>query len=115
MALSNTRWKRVAESRFPHEREALEFLSQNLPDSDPSLLYTNFEFIADDGSVSRMSSIAATAAIWTDTILTHGSRKWLSGLPPGPVKPLRRNLICVHVLSSDEGQYISSEYSAQPL
>jgi len=62
---------------------------------------------------SRMSSIAATAAIWTDMILTHESREWLSGLPPGPVKPLRRNLICVHGSSRDEDQYISSEYGAQ--
>jgi predicted phosphodiesterase len=62
---------------------------------------------------SRMSSIAATAAIWTDMILTDESREWLSGLPPGPVKPLRRNLICVHGSSRDEDQYISSEYRAQ--
>jgi predicted phosphodiesterase len=62
---------------------------------------------------SRMSSIAAPAAIWTDMILTDESREWLSGLPPGPVKPLRRNLICVHGSSRNEDQYISSEYGAQ--
>ena len=62
MALSNTRWKRFAESRFPHEREALEFLSQNLPDSDPTLLYTNFEFIADDGSVNEIDAFVITRA-----------------------------------------------------
>lgn len=62
MALSKTRWKRFAESRFPHEREALEFLSQGLPDSDPTLLYTNFEFIADDGSVNEIDALVITRA-----------------------------------------------------
>src|ERR1035438_1459273 len=62
MALSKTRWKQFAESRFPHEREALEFLSQGLPDSDPTLLYTNFEFIADDGSVNEIDALVITRA-----------------------------------------------------
>ena len=62
MALSKTRWKRFAESKYPHEREALEFLSQGLPDSDPNLLYTNFEFIADDGSVNEVDALVVTRA-----------------------------------------------------
>lgn len=52
-------------------------------------------------------------AIWTDMVLTPGSRGWLSGLTPGPVKPLRRNLICVHGTSRSEDQYVSSEYDAR--
>jgi Nuclease-related domain len=62
MALSSARWKRFAESKFPHEREGLEFLSQGLPDSDPTLLYSNFEFIADDGSVNEIDALAVTRA-----------------------------------------------------
>jgi hypothetical protein len=62
MALSKTRWHRFAESRFPHEREALEFLSEGLPDCDPTLLYTNFEFIADDGSVNEIDALVVTRA-----------------------------------------------------
>jgi serine/threonine protein kinase len=62
MTLSKTRWKCFAESRFPHEREAQEFLSQGLPDSDPTLLYTNFEFIADDGSVNEIDALVITRA-----------------------------------------------------
>jgi len=61
----------------------------------------------------RLSSTAATAAIWTDMVLTPENRGWLSGLTPGPVKPLRRNLICVHGSSRSEDQYISTEYEAQ--
>ena len=38
MSLSPCRWKRYAESKYTHEREALEYLRENLPDSDPVLL-----------------------------------------------------------------------------
>jgi len=61
----------------------------------------------------RLSSTAATAAIWTDMVLTSENREWLLSLPSGPVKPLRRNLICVHGSSHNEDQYISSEYAAE--
>lgn len=61
----------------------------------------------------HISPIAATAAVWTDTVLTDKNREWLLGLPPGPLKPLRRNLICVHGSSRSEDQYISSECEAQ--
>lgn len=61
----------------------------------------------------RLSSTAATAAIWTDMVLTGENRQWLLSLPSGPVKPLRRNLICVHGSPHNEDQYISSECGAQ--
>ena len=61
----------------------------------------------------RLRSTAATAAIWTVMVLTSENREWLLSLPPGPVKPLRRNLICVHGSSRNEDQYISSEYAAE--
>ena len=62
---------------------------------------------------NRLSPIAATAAVWTDRVLTDKNRKWLLALPPGPMKPLRRNLICVHGSSRNEDQYISSESGAK--
>lgn len=55
---------------------------------------------------SRINPTAATAAIWTDCVLTNESREWLSGLPRGPIKSLRRNLICVHGSPLDEDEYI---------
>ena len=61
----------------------------------------------------RLSPVAATAAIWTDMVLTEEDREWLLSLPPRPVKPLRKNLICVHGSSRNEDQYISSECGAQ--
>jgi serine/threonine protein kinase len=62
MPLSDRRWKQFAESRYAHEREALEFLRGVLPDQDPNFLYSNFEFIADDGSVNEIDALVVTQA-----------------------------------------------------
>jgi len=62
MPLSARRWKQFAESRYAHEREALEFLRDILPDRDPNFLYSNFEFIADDGSVNEIDALVVTQA-----------------------------------------------------
>ena len=45
-----------------HEREALEFLRDALPDRDPVFLYSNFEFIAADGSVNEIDALVVTQA-----------------------------------------------------
>jgi serine/threonine protein kinase len=62
MSLSARRWKQFAESRYAHENEALEFLRDILPDRDPNFLYSNFEFIADDGSVNEIDALVVTQA-----------------------------------------------------
>jgi serine/threonine protein kinase len=62
MALSSARWKRYAETRFAHEREGLEYLRDNLPDTDPVFLFSNFEFIGDDGSVNEVDALVVTRA-----------------------------------------------------
>jgi hypothetical protein len=75
MALSKTRWKRFAESRFPHEREALEFLRDNLPDVDPLWMISNFEFIGDDGSVNEVDALIITrAGLFTVEIKSRGGK-----------------------------------------
>src|SRR6478672_4013085 len=62
MPLSARRWKQFAESRYGHEREALEFLRDVLPDRDPIFLYSHFEFIGDDGSVNEIDALVVTHA-----------------------------------------------------
>jgi serine/threonine protein kinase len=62
MPLSAQRWKQFAESRYAHERDALEFLRGVLQDRDPNFLYSNFEFIADDGSVNEIDALVVTQA-----------------------------------------------------
>jgi serine/threonine protein kinase len=60
MPLSPQRWKRVTESAFPWEAEALEYLRAALPDCDPYYGWTNFSFIADDGTVNEVDALIAT-------------------------------------------------------
>lgn len=62
MALSFRRRKQFAESRYAHEREALDFLYEALPDRDPLQIYSNFEFIGDDGSVNEIDALVVTQA-----------------------------------------------------
>lgn len=50
----NARWKAITESQFSWEREALEYLREHLPDHDPWRAWSNFEFLAEDGSVNEV-------------------------------------------------------------
>ncbi len=47
-------WTTVTESKFPWEREALDFVRSQFPDFAPYRAWSNFEFIADDGSVNEV-------------------------------------------------------------
>ena len=47
-------WTTIAESHFPWEREALEFVHQRFPTHEPYRAWSNFEFIADDGSINEV-------------------------------------------------------------
>jgi hypothetical protein len=49
-----TRWKEISPSQFPWEREALEFVQRALPNREPFRAYSNFEFIAEDGSINEI-------------------------------------------------------------
>ena len=47
-------WTTITESHFPWEREALEFVRQQFPTHEPYRAWSNFEFIADDGSINEV-------------------------------------------------------------
>jgi serine/threonine protein kinase len=51
MALSLTRWHPITESSYAWEQDALDFVRERLPDQEPYHAWSNFEFIADQGSV----------------------------------------------------------------
>ena len=53
-------WTTIAESSYPWEREALEFIRAQFPTHDPYRAWTNFEFIADDGSVNEIDLLVFT-------------------------------------------------------
>lgn len=50
----------VTESQFPWEREALGYLRERLPDTEPFRAWSNFEFIADDGSINEIDLLVVS-------------------------------------------------------
>ena len=53
-------WITVSESQYPWEREALEFVRAQFPDHEPYRAWSNFEFIADDGSINEVDLLVLT-------------------------------------------------------
>ena len=62
MTLSQARWHVIAESNFAWEREALDWLRSHLPDRDPWHVWTNFEFIDEEGKVSEVDALILSSA-----------------------------------------------------
>jgi hypothetical protein len=62
MAMSTNRWQEITPSQFQWEREALEYLRKRLPDHDPYRAWTNFEYIANDGSINEVDALIFTPA-----------------------------------------------------
>ena len=44
-------WTTVSPSHFPWEQEALDFVRQNLPTAANIHVWSNFEFVADNGPI----------------------------------------------------------------
>ena len=53
-------WNTITESKFPWERDALEFVRLQFPDHEPYRAWANFEFIADDGSINEVDLLVFT-------------------------------------------------------
>jgi serine/threonine protein kinase len=62
MTLGAARWHVIAESNFAWEREALDWLRSQLPDRDPWHVWTNFEFIDDEGKISEVDALVLSPA-----------------------------------------------------
>ena len=53
-------WTTVAESQYPWERDALDYVRQHFPSHEPYRAWANFEFIADDGSINEVDLLLFT-------------------------------------------------------
>ena len=53
-------WITVTDSRYPWERDALDFVRDRWPDHDPYRAWANFEFIALDGSINEVDLLLLT-------------------------------------------------------
>ena len=60
MDATSPRWQAITDSEFPWERDALAFVRDRLPDHDPYRAWSNFEFIADDGSINEVDLLVLT-------------------------------------------------------
>jgi serine/threonine protein kinase len=58
--MTTKNWTTIAESSFPWEREALEFVRSQFPNHEPYRAWTNFEFVADDGSIYEVDLLIFT-------------------------------------------------------
>ena len=59
MSISSN-WITVAESNFEHEQAALEFVRSQFPSHEPYRAWSNFEFIASDGSINEVDLMVFT-------------------------------------------------------
>lgn len=57
---SSSHWNTIAESNFPWEREALLFVREQFPAQEPYRAWSNFEFIATDGSINEVDLLVFT-------------------------------------------------------
>ena len=57
---NQSNWITVAESQFPWEREALEFIRSQFPKQEPYRAWSNFEFLAGDGSLNEVDLLVFT-------------------------------------------------------
>ena len=61
MATDEKRWHAVHPSDYPHEQQALDLLREHLPDSPPFRAWSNFEFIAEDGSINEVDALVVSS------------------------------------------------------
>ena len=54
------RWTEITPSEYAWEQEALEYLKARLPDGEPFRAWSNFEFIAGDGSINEVDLLVVS-------------------------------------------------------
>ncbi len=94
-------WSESGASRYPWEREALEYLRAGLPDHEPFRAWPNVEFIADDGSVNEVDLLVVVPngvflieiKSYPNGILTGDSQLWRWKRPNGHVSSFDHPLI----------------------
>lgn len=57
---TSPRWTEITPSEFPWERDALDFVRQGLPHHEPYRAWSNFTFMARDGSLNEVDLLVAS-------------------------------------------------------
>jgi serine/threonine protein kinase len=58
--VGNPNWSAISASSFPWEKEALNYIQSHFPAHEPYRAWSNFEFIADDGSLNEVDLLVFT-------------------------------------------------------
>ena len=58
--MKSARWTEITPSEYAWEREALDYIKARLPDSEPFRAWSNFEFIAEDGSINEVDLLVVS-------------------------------------------------------
>ena len=75
LAVSDGRWVEVTPSEHAHERAALNFLRERLPDRDPYRYWSNFTFQAEDGRRYEVDLLIVTPTeVFLVEIKSHPNR-----------------------------------------
>lgn len=61
MVTGGSRWHVVHPSAHAHEQGALDLLRAHLPESPPFRAWSNFEFIAEDGSINEVDALVVSS------------------------------------------------------
>ena len=58
--MKSARWTEITPSEYAWEREALDYIKARLPDSEPFRAWSNFEFVAEDGSINEVDLLVVS-------------------------------------------------------
>jgi serine/threonine protein kinase len=111
------RWKQITPSDYAWEREALEWIREQLPDHEPYRAWANFEFVALDGSINEVDMLVLTPkACYLVEIKSHpgvmrgDAGTWLWESPDGRRKALDNP----RLLADRKAKKLASLLQAQP-
>ncbi|CAB4736136.1 unannotated protein [freshwater metagenome] len=96
-------WTEVEPSQFPWEQEALSFLKAGIPDHEPYRAWSNFEFIAENGSINEVDALVVTTrGLFLVEIKSHpgvitgDAARWTWTRENGSKKPFENPYILVN-------------------
>jgi hypothetical protein len=70
-----SRWHEVTPSSFVHERAALDYIRELLPDRHPFQAWSNFTFVSDQGHVREVDLLVAVPTGRTPSTARTASRR----------------------------------------
>jgi hypothetical protein len=106
----------VTTSSYAHERAALDFMRQRLPDREPPRAWANFTFIAKDGARNKVDLLVVSpTGVYLVEIKSHAGRMegdagtWVWVTPEGRRRTLDNPLLLTehHACRQEEAAAIA--------